>query len=36
MLQAVVRNMYDFTWWGSVTNYFTLYREPLRTLYDHP
>ena len=20
MLQAVVRNMYDFTWWGSVTN----------------
>jgi len=31
MLQAVVRNMYDFTWWGSVTNYFTLYREPLRT-----
>ena len=36
VLQAVSLNMGNFSWWGSVTNYFTLYQEPLRTLYDHP
>jgi len=36
MLKAVSLNMGSFGWSGSVTNYFALYREPLRTLYDHP
>ena len=36
VLQAVSLNMGSFGWSGSVTNYFALYREPLRTLYDHP
>ena len=36
VLQAVSLNMGSFGWSGSVTNYFALYQEPLRTLYDHP
>ena len=36
VLQAVSLNMGNFSWSGSVTNYFTLYLEPLRTLHDHP
>ena len=36
VLQAVSLNMGNFSWSGSVTNYFTLYLEPLRTLCDHP
>ena len=34
--QAVSLNMGNFSWSGSVTNYFTLYLEPLRTLCAHP
>ena len=36
VLQAVSLNMENFSWSGSVTNYFTLYLEPLRTLHNHP
>ena len=36
VLQAVSLNMGNFSWSGSVTNYFTLYLEPLRTLCNHP
>ena len=36
VLQAVSLNMGNFGWSGSVTNYFTLYLEPLRTLHNHP
>ena len=36
VLQAVSVNMENFKWSGSVTNYFTLYLEPLRTLHNHP
>ena len=36
VLQAVSLNMENFSWSGSVTNYFTLYLEPLRMLHNHP
>ncbi len=36
VLQAVSLNMRNFGWSGSVTNYLTLYLEPLRTLHNHP
>ena len=36
MRQAISLNMGNFSWSGSVMNYFTLYLEPLRTLCDHP
>ena len=36
VLQAVVRRMHTFGWWGSLTGYFALYEQPLSTLLDHP
>ena len=36
VLQAVLDNMHNFTWSGSLANHFALYEEPLRALRDHP
>ena len=36
MLQAITCNMENFGWSGPLMNYYGLYREPLRTLHDHP
>ena len=36
VLQAVLGNMYTFSWSGSLASHFALYEEPLRTLRDHP
>ena len=36
MLQAITCNMENFGWSGPLMNYYELYREPLRTLHDHP
>ena len=35
VLQAVLGNMYTFSWSGSLASRFALYEEPLRTLRDH-
>ena len=36
VLQAVLDNMHNFTWSGSLASHFALYEEPLRALRDHP
>ena len=36
VLDGIGGNINTFTWWGSMTNYYALYREPLRTLENHP
>ena len=36
MLQAITCNMENFGWSGPLVNCYELYREPLRTLHDHP
>ena len=36
VLEAIDANMNTFTWWGSMTNYYALYRGPLGTLINHP
>jgi transcriptional regulator with XRE-family HTH domain len=32
----LVRNMHSFGWTGSLTTYYALYEQPLRSLSDHP
>jgi len=32
----VMQNMHTFGWSGSLTTYFALYEEPLRSLFEHP
>ena len=36
VLPAVLDNMHNFTWFGSLASHFALYAEPLRALRDHP
>ena len=36
VLQAVLDNMHNFTWFGSLASHFALYEEPLRALRGHP
>ena len=36
VLDAIDRNMHTFSWCGSLTTYYTVYRKPLHTLLDHP
>ena len=36
VLQAMLDNMHNFTWSGSLASHFALYEEPLRALRDHP
>ena len=36
VFQKITQNMYTFSWWGSLATYFALYREPLRSLENHP
>lgn len=33
---GLVQNMHSFGWWGSLTAYYALYSEPLRSLLEHP
>lgn len=32
----LVQNMHSFGWMGSLTTYYALYEEPLRSLFEHP
>jgi len=32
----LVQNMHSFGWTGSLTTYYALYEEPLRSLFEHP
>ena len=32
----LTQNMHTFGWCGSLTTYYALYEEPLRSLLDHP
>jgi hypothetical protein len=32
----LVQNMHTFGWSGSLTTYYALYEEPLRSLFEHP
>ena len=36
VLQAMLDNMHNFTWSGSLASHYALYEEPLRALRDHP
>ena len=36
VLQAMLDNMHNFTWSGSLASHFALYEKPLRALRDHP
>ena len=36
VLEAIGANMNTFMWWGSMANYYALYREPLGSLDNHP
>jgi DNA-binding transcriptional regulator YiaG len=34
--RCLVQNMHTFGWSGSLTTYYALYEEPLRSLFEHP
>lgn len=34
--RCLVQNMHSFGWTGSLTTYYALYEEPLRSLFEHP
>ena len=36
VLKRIEQNMHSFGWTGSVTSYFALYQEPLKSLENHP